>query len=197
MRDGTLIRVLRATFHSPGDMSICIPGGKLLLIFFFSIHPPLWSISTNEISRDNQYHVACVVLDVMVDSISRWTWDQCRVNTSSFWLTMTAVTVNANCQQRLFAPSRELPSKHNIFIWHLYNVGPTSKTLGRRCTNVIQICCVCWVTVKIDTNNNANLSCKNITDGWNSEISLLFWGFQRLTGLWEVIFLLISFFDLL
>ena len=23
---------------------------------------------------------------------------------------------------------------------HLYNVGPTSKTLGRRCTNVIQMC---------------------------------------------------------
>ena len=27
---------------------------------------------------------------------------------------------------------------------HLYNVGPTSKTLDRRCTNVIQMFCVCW-----------------------------------------------------
>ena len=26
----------------------------------------------------------------------------------------------------------------------LYNVGPTSKTLGRRCINVIQMCCVHW-----------------------------------------------------
>ena len=28
---------------------------------------------------------------------------------------------------------------------HLYNVGPTSSTLGRRCINVIQMFCVCWV----------------------------------------------------
>ena len=27
----------------------------------------------------------------------------------------------------------------------LYNVGPTSKTLGRRCINVIQMCCAYWV----------------------------------------------------
>ena len=26
----------------------------------------------------------------------------------------------------------------------LYNVGPTSKTLSRRCINVLQMCCVCW-----------------------------------------------------
>ena len=30
---------------------------------------------------------------------------------------------------------------HNI-----YNVGPTSKTLVQRCTHVIQMFCVCWVT---------------------------------------------------
>ena len=27
---------------------------------------------------------------------------------------------------------------------HLYNVGPTSKTLKRRCTNGTQMFCVCW-----------------------------------------------------
>ena len=27
----------------------------------------------------------------------------------------------------------------NTFVYHLYNVGPTSKTLGRRCTNVIEM----------------------------------------------------------
>ena len=32
------------------------------------------------------------------------------------------------------------PCKHK----HLYNVGPASKTLGRRCTNVIRMFCVCW-----------------------------------------------------
>ena len=29
------------------------------------------------------------------------------------------------------------PSKHKTFLKHLCNVGPTSETLGRRCTNVI------------------------------------------------------------
>ena len=33
------------------------------------------------------------------------------------------------------------PSEHWTFVWHLYNVGPTSKTLGRRCTNGIQMFC--------------------------------------------------------
>ena len=39
-------------------------------------------------------------------------------------------------------PQWQLPknTKHLYII--LYNVGPTSKTLGRRCTNVIQIFCV-------------------------------------------------------
>ena len=37
-------------------------------------------------------------------------------------------------------------SKHKTFVWHLYNVGSTAKTLGRRFTNVIQMFCVCWVT---------------------------------------------------
>ena len=35
-------------------------------------------------------------------------------------------------------------SKRKTFIWHLYNVGPTSKTSGRRCTNIIQMFCVYW-----------------------------------------------------
>ena len=32
---------------------------------------------------------------------------------------------------------KHLASKHKTFVLHLYNVGPTSKTLGRRCINVI------------------------------------------------------------
>ena len=36
-----------------------------------------------------------------------------------------------------------LPSKHKTFVYYLYNVGPASKTLGRRCINVIQQICVC------------------------------------------------------
>ena len=30
-----------------------------------------------------------------------------------------------------------LPRKRNIFVYHLYNVGQTSKTLGQRCINVL------------------------------------------------------------
>ena len=36
------------------------------------------------------------------------------------------------------------PSKHTKIRMTLCNVGPTSKTLGRRCINVIQMSCVCW-----------------------------------------------------
>ena len=38
-----------------------------------------------------------------------------------------------------------LPRKHKTFVSHLYKVGPTSKTLGRRCTNGIQMFCVSWL----------------------------------------------------
>ena len=31
---------------------------------------------------------------------------------------------------------KRFPSKHKTFVYDLYNVGPTSKTLGRHCTNV-------------------------------------------------------------
>ena len=41
-----------------------------------------------------------------------------------------------------------LPSKHKTFVQHLRNVGPTSSTLARHCTNVIQIFCVCWVHIR-------------------------------------------------
>ena len=37
------------------------------------------------------------------------------------------------------------PSKHNTFVEYLYNVEPTLKTLGRRCTNVIMVIFKCFV----------------------------------------------------
>ena len=43
-----------------------------------------------------------------------------------------------------YISSKKQPSEQETFVWHLYKVGPTSKTLGRRCTNVIQMFCVCW-----------------------------------------------------
>ena len=32
----------------------------------------------------------------------------------------------------------QYPSKQKTFVLHLHTAGPTSKTLGRRCTNVTQ-----------------------------------------------------------
>ena len=40
--------------------------------------------------------------------------------------------------------TRDKPSKHKTFVLHLCNGGKTSQTLARRCTNVIQMFCVCW-----------------------------------------------------
>ena len=37
-----------------------------------------------------------------------------------------------------------LTSKHKTFVWHLYNVGPTSKTLVQHCINGIQMFCAYW-----------------------------------------------------
>ena len=42
-----------------------------------------------------------------------------------------------------------IPSKQKTFVQHLYNVGTTSKTLGRRCTNAIQMFCVYWAAIAI------------------------------------------------
>ena len=45
----------------------------------------------------------------------------------------------------------------------LYNVGPTSKTLGRRCINVIQMFCVCWVALKLIDHISNNLDTGKVT----------------------------------
>ena len=34
--------------------------------------------------------------------------------------------------------------KHKTFVEHLYNVVSMSMKLGRRCTNAMQMICVCW-----------------------------------------------------
>ena len=38
-----------------------------------------------------------------------------------------------------------LSSKHKIFAYNLYTVGPTSSTLAQHCINVIQNVRVCWI----------------------------------------------------
>ena len=43
-------------------------------------------------------------------------------------------------------------SKHKTFEKHLYNVGPASKTLDRRCVYVIQMVCVCWAVITLYIN---------------------------------------------
>ena len=56
----------------------------------------------------------------------------------SFWIYQT------HPQNQLVRFLLRYPSKHKTFVYHLYNVGPTSSTLVQHCINVIQICCVCW-----------------------------------------------------
>ena len=53
-------------------------------------------------------------------------------NSGQAWMTAWASRIDCECT---------LPSAHTAFVWPLYNVGPTSKTLDRHCTNVIQMFC--------------------------------------------------------
>ena len=52
--------------------------------------------------------------------------------------------------------------KHKTFVSHLYNVGPTFKTLGRRCTNVIQMFCVCWASMTVGYFPKISLRAVNV-----------------------------------
>ena len=50
----------------------------------------------------------------------------------------------------------QLSCKHKTFVKHLYNVGPTSKTLGRRRANFIQMFRICWeVTYTVMHNRHS------------------------------------------
>ena len=60
--------------------------------------------------------------------------------------------LNVNCFQHIYSVQYSVLhyqhtqwTKTTTFVWHLYNVGPDSKTLGRRQTNDIQMFCVCWL----------------------------------------------------
>ena len=71
-----------------------------------------------------------------------------------------------------------VPSKHKTFLSHLCNVGPTSKTLGRRCTNVIQMFCLYWecpLAINLNINHfpkqNRDLqNCNYPSCRWKSSI---------------------------
>ena len=47
------------------------------------------------------------------------------------------------CYRRLLGALSN-PTNTKTFVYHLYNVGPTSLTLVRHCANVIQMLCVYW-----------------------------------------------------
>ena len=46
---------------------------------------------------------------------------------------------------RIYGVNTSYPGNTKHLYLHLYNVGPASKMLGRRCINVIQMVCVYWV----------------------------------------------------
>ena len=51
--------------------------------------------------------------------------------------------ITRGCRNILTSSLYWHPVNRNYFMT-LYNVEPMSKTLGRRCINFIQMCCVCW-----------------------------------------------------
>ena len=48
------------------------------------------------------------------------------------------------------------PSKHTTFIEHLYNAGPTSKTLDQHCINVVQIFVFVWVLWSVKVSESTS-----------------------------------------
>ena len=61
----------------------------------------------------------------------------------AFWIAISTPLPNASYKV-WWMVNDYCPSKLKTFVWHLYNVGPTSLTLDRHCTNAIQMFCVCW-----------------------------------------------------
>ena len=64
------------------------------------------------------------------------TFVQCRPNVGDVGPTLYKCYTNGLCLLRWHNKS--------TWIYNAYNVGPASETLCRRCTNVIQMVCVCW-----------------------------------------------------
>ena len=70
------------------------------------------------------------------------------------------------------------PSKHKTFVYHLYNVGPTSSTLDQHCTNAIQMFCAYWEVIIIWIGNLHGLCARGLylvlTTSGGGEIALSF-----------------------
>ena len=70
------------------------------------------------------------------------------------WSSLHEIDCTLICLEKKYRSSRlwsmifsVVPIKHRTFVQYLYNVGPTSKTWGRYCRNVIQMffCTKCFV----------------------------------------------------
>ena len=65
------------------------------------------------------------------------------LNITIFYWTNTQYNIETlffMCWQK----ANSIPSKHETFVLHLYNVGPTSSTLVQKSINCIQMVCVYW-----------------------------------------------------
>ena len=63
------------------------------------------------------------------------------------WLYMLYIVTNISTCMSLSLQKHWLPTIYKKICITIYNVGLTSKRLSRRCTNVIQMFCVCWVCI--------------------------------------------------
>ena len=79
----------------------------------------------------------CVPYDTLTALSHHAGWSIPRRQTREEWASIV--------HRDLCCASRWLLRKHKTFVWHLYNVGPTSKTLDLHRINVTPMFCVYWV----------------------------------------------------
>ena len=66
-------------------------------------------------------------------------------------------------------------SKYKTFVQHLYNVGPTSSTLGRRCINVVQMFCVLVLSVQARDTSREKMAIAPQNNMIKGDLSPLIW----------------------
>ena len=124
------------TYIALGQLGHCF----LMLIQHWALIIPCKSIGSRPYLLTSRYclFVLCSIIEPAVTRLI--------VFFEAIIMTRTANYRDAICVRWPVSTALQVayPSKHKAFVWLLKNVGPTSKTLGRRCINVIQMFCVCW-----------------------------------------------------
>ena len=107
-------------------------------------HPKFWKCPPSKHKMFRQFHLNVVPISATLGLYQSDTGSTSRVR----WVVLDYHTPFLNtssimpmCSKYIYYRAIELFA--NLFQSDLYNVGPTSTTLGRRCINIIQMFCVC------------------------------------------------------